>query len=102
MHALPELALAARDAGHAPLAGRPISGRTIEEDLPQPRAVQPLADRFGRDLIGREQLHALEPGLRGGLEPVEERQVGEQEVQVRAELERHVRGSARSRRRAFR
>ena len=60
----------AGDAGHAPLAALAIPGEGVEQGLPQPGAIQPLAHGFGRMLVGREHLHAREPGLRGGLEPV--------------------------------
>ena len=73
---------ARRQRGKALLAGGPVARRQVEQRLRQAVALEPLADRLGRMLIGKEEFDRGEAGFRRGLEAVEERHLVEHHREV--------------------
>src|SRR3954453_11002261 len=77
-----ELGESRRECRKALLAGIPIARRQVEQRLSQAVALEPLADRLGRMLIGKEKLDGSEAGCRSGVEAVEERHLGEHHREI--------------------
>ena len=63
-------------------AGFPVARRQVEQRLRQAVAVQPLADRFRRMIVGKQEFHRGETRLRGRLEAVEERHLVEHHGEI--------------------
>ena len=51
----------------------PVTGRQIEERLLKTGVLQACVDRFGREIIRKQELDTLEPGIGRSLETVKER-----------------------------
>ena len=81
-----ELLLPPRHRGQPPLALGPVPRRQVEQRLRQPVCLQPRCDLVRRPLVGKQELHALEAGLGGRLEPVEKIDLGEHHRQVGGKL----------------
>src|SRR6185369_11188646 len=77
-----EIGEARRERGEPLLARIPVAGRQIEQGLGQAVALEPLADRLGRMLIGKEKLDGGEAGCGSGVEAVEERHLGEHHREI--------------------
>ena len=91
--AIAELRLAAGQDCDSALAGRPVSGRQVEQRLRQAVVGEPPGDIARAVLVGRGKFDALEAGPRRRGEAVQEWQLSEQKAQVSGEI-RHA-GSGR-------
>ncbi|MCY1378068.1 hypothetical protein D9M69_656730 [compost metagenome] len=77
-----EFAFPSGQGSDAPLAGRPIPGRRIEQRLRQAVFLQPRLEIGGRELVGKQELHAGEDIPRRRLEAVQEGMFGVHHGQV--------------------
>ena len=80
-----EVLLAAGQGGAPALSLRRVAGGGVDQRQRQPVGFQLGRDLGGRGLVGVADLDGLEAGLGRRLEAVEQRHLGEQEIQVGAE-----------------
>ena len=82
VQALLQIVEALGQRGKSLFAGIPVAGRQIEQRLGQAVALQPLADLFGRMIVGKQEFDRGEPRFRRRLKTVEERHFGEHHGEI--------------------
>src|ERR1700722_19620753 len=80
--ALAEFFFTSGDAGDAALAGGPISGRHVDQNIFEVRSLETFRDHFRRMFVREHELDGAETGGGGGGKPIEERDVLELKAEI--------------------